>query len=75
LYHQDPLAECAVADRKGLAKPLKTRPRPLNAIDVVLKRMAVTGGLSIFLRSGSPGLVVSRGYAWAEHLKLNERRK
>jgi hypothetical protein len=39
-----PLAECTVANRKGFAKPLKMRPHPLNAIDVVLKRMAVTGG-------------------------------
>jgi hypothetical protein len=40
-----PLPECTVANRKGFAKPLKMRPYPLNAIDVVLKRMAVTGGL------------------------------
>ncbi len=38
-----PLAEYAVAHRKGFTKPLKMRPRPLNAIDVVLKRMPVTG--------------------------------
>jgi hypothetical protein len=38
-----PLAECAVANRKRFAKPLKIRPRTLNAIDVVLKRMPVTG--------------------------------
>jgi len=44
-----PLAECAMANRKGFAKPLKMRPRPLNAIDVVLKRMAVTGRLSLHL--------------------------
>jgi len=39
----EPLAEYAVATRKRFAKPLKIRPRPLNAIDVVLKRTAVTG--------------------------------
>jgi hypothetical protein len=38
-----PLAECTVANRKRFAKPLKIRPRALNAIDVLLKRMAVTG--------------------------------
>jgi hypothetical protein len=39
----EPLAEYAVATRKRFAKPLKIRSRPLNAIDVVLKRIAVTG--------------------------------
>jgi hypothetical protein len=50
-----PLAECTVANRKGFAKPLKISPRPLNAIDVVLKRMTVTEErLSLFFRSVSP---------------------
>jgi hypothetical protein len=39
----EPLAECTVGTRKRFAKPLKIRPGPLNAIDVVLKRTAVTG--------------------------------
>jgi len=47
--------ECTIANRKRLAKPLKIRPRPLNAIDVVLKRMAVSGGLSLFLVPYLPG--------------------
>jgi hypothetical protein len=50
-----PFAECAVANRKGFAKPLKIRTRPLNAIDVILKRMAVTGGLSLFFVPDLPG--------------------
>jgi len=44
-----PLAGCAVANRKGFTEPLKMRPRPLDAIDVILKRMAVTGGLRYVL--------------------------
>jgi len=36
------LAEFPVATRKRSAKPLKIRPRALNAIDVVLKRTGVT---------------------------------
>jgi len=39
----EPLAEFPVATRKRSAKPLKISPRPLNTIDVVLKKMAVTG--------------------------------
>jgi len=39
----EPLAEFPVATRKRFAKPLKIRPRPPNAIDVVLKRAAATG--------------------------------
>jgi hypothetical protein len=50
-----PLAECAVANRKGFAKPLKISPRPLNPIDVVLKRMPVTAGLSLFFVPDLPG--------------------
>jgi hypothetical protein len=50
-----PLAECAVANRKRFAKPLKIRPRTLNAIDVVLKRMVVTEGLSLFFVPNLPG--------------------
>jgi hypothetical protein len=39
----EPLAEYALATRKQFAKPLKIWPRPLNAIDVALKRTGVTG--------------------------------
>jgi len=39
----EPLAEYPLATRKRFAKPLKIRPRPPNTIDVVLKRMDVTG--------------------------------
>jgi len=39
----EPLAKYAVAIRKRFAKPLKIRPLPLNAVDVVLKRAAVSG--------------------------------
>jgi len=47
--------ECTTANRKRFAKPLKIRPRPLNAIDVVLKRMAVTEGLFLFFVPNLPG--------------------
>jgi len=39
----DPLAAYAVVTRKRFAKPLKIRPRARDTIDVVLKRIAVTG--------------------------------
>jgi len=35
--------ECAVANRKRFAKPLKISSRTLNAIDAALKRIPVTG--------------------------------
>jgi len=46
-----PLAESTVANRKEFAKPLKIRPRPLNAIDVILKRMPVTEGMAPYVIS------------------------
>jgi hypothetical protein len=51
----EPLVEYVLATRKRFAKPLKIRPRPLNAIDVVLKRMAVTERLSLFFVPDLPG--------------------
>jgi hypothetical protein len=47
----DPLAEYTVGTRKTLAKPLKIRPHPLNAIDVVLERTSCDSILGIPLSS------------------------
>jgi hypothetical protein len=42
LLNQNPWQNSPVVTRKWLAKPSKIRQRPLNGIDVVLKRMALT---------------------------------